>query len=79
MGEKIKVSIKTFLFKNTGILKAVRTLVEVIAAWFVSMLPQWLAGWQMNPEIQVAVIGVIAAIIAGIVNEIGEKLGVADE
>lgn len=85
MWEKIKMffsaiwrGVKVFIKSNSGIMKALRTLVEVAAAWAISMLPVWLGGAPLPPEIQVAVIGVCAAVITAVVNTIGKHLDEGD-
>lgn len=72
--KKLGELIIRFLKANTGVTKALRTFIQVVAGWAISMLPAWLSGVPLPPDIMVVTIALLASIIAAIMSWIASKL-----
>lgn len=71
--EEVKVeSIKKFFWKDTALLKTIRTLLEAFAAWGILALTQLLAGTVFPLEVQAAIVGFGTALLAAVIAYIGQ-------
>lgn len=66
--------LRKFLTRNSGVMKAVRTFLQVLIAFLLDLLTAALVGVPVPAELQLAFVGIVAALLAAFMSWLGRQI-----